>query len=225
MTLLAEDLLLLLLDDETGALAASTYVPTALGGALLAELALEGRAEVGEKTSIWSQAKVRALAGPPDDPVLARAHEQVAEKERAAWDLVNRLGKGVKEVLLDRLAERGVLERAEDKVLGLFPRTRWPATDSAHEDDVRRELTAVLVAGETPEPRTATLVSLLSAIDHAHEVVDPGEAGARAVRRRAKEIAEGEWAAAGVADAVAATNAAVTAAITSATVASTTATS
>jgi len=225
MTLLAEDLLLLLLDDETGALAASTYVPTALGGALLAELALEGRAEVGEKKGLWRQATVRALAGPPADPVLARAHGQVQEKERAASDLVTRLGKGVKEVLLDRLAGRGLLERSEEKVLGLFPRTRWPAADSAREDDVRRELTAVLVGGEDPRPRTATLVSLLHAIDRAHRTVDPGEAGARAVRRRAKEVAEGEWAAKGVADAVAAMNAAVTAAVTSATVAATTSTS
>jgi hypothetical protein len=45
--LLAEDLLLLLTDDDTGQLAASSAeVDVALGGALLIELALTGRVDV-----------------------------------------------------------------------------------------------------------------------------------------------------------------------------------
>lgn len=213
MTLLAEDLLLLLLDDEDGSLAASSQVPVALGGALLAELALDGRVEVGEKEGFWRQATVHVAGGPPDDDVLAAAHARVAEKERTAQDLVARLGKGVKDELLERLAGRGILERRTDKVLGLLPRTRWPALDSSHEQAVRRDLAAVLVTGTSPEPRTAALVSVLSALDRAHKVVEPGPEGARAVRRRAKEVAEGGWAAKGVADAIAATNAAIATAI------------
>src|SRR5690554_638282 len=44
--LIAEDLLLLLLDDETGKMAASSYEKSVLGGALLAELALTRAVEV-----------------------------------------------------------------------------------------------------------------------------------------------------------------------------------
>ena len=49
MTLIAEDLLLLLLDDDTGKASAgvSSYLDYALAGALLAELALTGAVFVG----------------------------------------------------------------------------------------------------------------------------------------------------------------------------------
>ncbi len=51
--LLAEDLLLLLTDDDTGKLAASrTEVDLALGGALLVELALMDRVDVAGAGSV-----------------------------------------------------------------------------------------------------------------------------------------------------------------------------
>ena len=50
--LLVEDLMLLLLDDETGTPAAAGTLPYALGGAVLVELALLGRVETdGKKVS------------------------------------------------------------------------------------------------------------------------------------------------------------------------------
>jgi hypothetical protein len=64
-----------------------------------------------------------------------------------------------------------------------------------------------------PEPRTAALVALLSAIDRAHKVVDRDGLPAGQVRKRAKEIAKGEWAAKAVKDAISASTAAVTAAV------------
>ena len=126
MTLLAEDLLLLLLDDATGKVSV-WWGPTdtLLGGAVLAELALAGLVTVEEKRSAWQDARVHPAAAPPADldPILTDALATVGEKERAASDLVTRLGKGLEARLAERLAGRGVLERREGKVLGLFPRT------------------------------------------------------------------------------------------------------
>jgi hypothetical protein len=147
---------------------------------------------------------------------------RVAEKPRSAQDLVNRLGKGLKDRLLERLADRGLVHRREGKVLGLFPHTTWPATDARHEQEVRARLHDALVVGLTPDERTSALVALLVAIDHAHKVVDRGDVPARDVKRRAKAIAEGAWAADAVKDAVAAAQAAMVAAVT-ASVAATTA--
>ncbi|RMI08729.1 GOLPH3/VPS74 family protein [Cellulomonas triticagri] len=221
-TLIAEDLLLLLLDDEKGT-PTSSSLDTALGGALLLELALAGAVHVRERTSVWSSAKVVVDPGASvADPVLAEALRRVAERERAASDLVNRLGKGARDALGDRLVERGLLVRQEDRVLGLFPRTRWLAADTAHEAEVRRALTAVLVQGLQPDARTGALVALLSSVDKAPSAVDLGGVPAREVRRRAKEVAEGSWAAKAVQDAVAAAMAAVMAGVTAATVATTT---
>jgi hypothetical protein len=213
-TLIAEDMLLLMLDDDKGSVVGTSHLPAVLGGALLIELALTGAVSVEEKTSMWKSAKVTALPDVAvDDDLLRYAVGIVSEKDRSAQDLVNRIGKGVKEDLAERLVARGILERREDKVLGLFPRTRWPAVDTTHEDAVRRDLGAALVQGVQPDQRTACLIALLSAIDRAHKVVDRDGLPAGQVRKRAKEIAKGDWAAKAVKDAISASTAAVTAAV------------
>jgi hypothetical protein len=225
MTLIAEDLLLLMLDDDKGRLTGTSHPQPALGGAVLVELALAGAVEVEEKTSRWRSAKVRAVRGSrPAGGVLGDGYDLVAEKPRSAQDLVNRVGKGLQDQLATRLVERGILERHDDKVLGLFPRKRWPARDSTHEEEVRRGLTASLVQGAQPDDRTGALIALLAAIDKAHKVVDHQGLSSREVRKRAKEISEGAWAAKAVRDAIAAANAAVIAAVTASTAGATAAT-
>ena len=220
MSLIAEDMLLLLLDDEKGTIVGTSHLQIVLGGAMLIELATTGTVIVEEKKGMWKSAKVRVQPGSlPDDLLLRRAADAVAEKERSGQDLVTRLGKGVQDELLGRLEQRGVLERKEDKVLGLFPRRRWPTVDSTHEDAVRRQLTAALVQGVQPDQHTACLIALLAAIDRAHKVVDRDGLPAGQVRKRAKEIAQGEWA---VRDAISASTAAVAAGVAAATTAATT---
>ncbi len=216
--LIAEDLLLLLLDDESGKLTNSTYLDTGIGGALLVELALGGHVEVVKGSGRWARAKVHTtdVAG-PTDPVLVEALGIVAEKERTAQDLVGRLGNKRREPLLSRLEADGILRRQDDKVLGLFPATRWPAVDSSHEADVRRKLGDVLVRGLEPDERTAAIVALLSSLDIPHKVVDREGMPARELKKRAKQIAEGDWASKAVRDAVAAAQAAVTAGVVAAT--------
>jgi len=215
--LLAEDVLLLLLDDHTGALHQSNLAPL-LGGAVLAELALDGAVEIGEKQGLLRTAKVHAVPGRrPQDPVLAGAQDVVAQQPRTAQDLVTRLGKPLRDPLCERLAERGVLRREQHRVLGLFPTTRWPTEDSAHEEAVRRRLADVLLRGLTPDPRTVALVALLSAVDRAHKVVDREGLSSGELRKRAKRLAEtmdeGDWAAAAVRDAVRAAASAVAAGV------------
>ncbi len=95
--LLAEDLMLLLLDDETGAVR-QTHVRPLLGGAVLADLALAGAVEVEEKRGVWHTAKVHPVDGArPSDALLAAAYDEVAAKPRSAQDLVNRIGKPLKD--------------------------------------------------------------------------------------------------------------------------------
>ena len=211
MNLIAEDLLLLLLDEDKGSvsLSVSDSAETALGGAVLAELAIIGAVTVEERTSRWKAPKVTVTGPVPEDRVLADACDVVGEKERSAQDLVDRLGKGLVKTLGDRMADRGILERRQTRLLGLIPRTRWPVVDKSHEEEVRRALTAVLVQGATPDDRTGALVALLAAIDRAHKVVDHDGMSRRDVKKRAKEVADGEWAAKAVRDAVQAAYAAV----------------
>ena len=224
--LIAEDLLLLLLDDETGRATASQELPAALGGALLVELALTGAVEVEPKQGLFGSATVHRAGGEePGDPVLSAALDVVEEKSRSAQKLVERLGKGLKETLAERLVERGVLERRDDKVLGLFPRTTWPARDATYEAALRRRLEDVLTSDQQPDDRTAAVLAMLSAIDQAHKVLEhPGTSNGRA-RRRAKQVADGDWAAAAVKDSVQAAQVAAAAAVTAASVAASTSSS
>ena len=216
MTILAEDLLLLLLDDQRGTVPGQ-HSDLALGGAVLADLALHEAVTVPEKTRVWRTARVRAVPGAEvEDPVLREALALVAAKQRSADELVRRLGKGLRPRLGDRLARQGVLQRVDERVWGLVPRTRWPALDTSHEERLRRALTATLVSGAEPDQRTAALVALLAAVDRAHRSVDHTGLSNREVKRRAKEVAEGDWAAKAVRDAVRAATAATAAATTAA---------
>ena len=222
--LIAEDLLLLVLDDEKGTLT-SSWVQQALGGAILTELAMAGSVEVVPKSG-FTPAKASVVPGRrPEEPILAAAYDSLAAKPIAAKTAVTNLGKGLHEALAARLCDRNILKRRDDKILGIFPRTTWPAADSTHEDGVRRQLTAVLVQGTTPDATTGPLIALLSSIDLAHKVVDTRDVGAGEVKKRAKQIARGDWAAKGVKDAIDEVTAVMTAVMVSTTAATSVSTS
>ncbi|MGN0062724.1 MAG: GPP34 family phosphoprotein [Nocardioides sp.] len=216
--LIAEDVFLLLTCDEDGRTEASTYLDVLMGGALLVELAERGLVEIEDKRGFWHSPKVTGQDGPgPEDPVLAEALTTVLAKQRTPEALVERLGRGTRTVVADRLVERGVLRREQRKVLGLFPYTRHPAADSSHEDAVRERLVGVLVHGLEPDPHTGAVIALLHSIGWAHKVVAT-EGSTAQVKARAKEIARGQWAAAAVKAAIDAYVAAMIATTTATTV-------
>ena len=101
---------------------------------------------------------------------------------------------GLRDSLLERLAAAGILRREQDTFLLVFERTRWPSVDAAHETEVRRALSAALVDGRTPDPRTGVLIALLRELGQAHKVVPHEGMSDAEVKKRAAEIAEGGWA-------------------------------
>jgi hypothetical protein len=207
MTLIAEDLLILLLDDAKGTVSMWGTTDTALGGAVLAELAILGLVTVDDEQRFWRSAKVRVTGTAPADlhPVLAEALAAVAAKARPASTLVTRLGKGLDDRLATGLAQRRILERRDAKLLGLLPRTTWPVADTSRDDQLRRNITVCLVDGGRPDERTAALIGLLWAVDRPHKAVATNHAlTTRQLKKRAKDIAEGQWPAKAVKDALAA---------------------
>ncbi len=146
------------------------------------------------------------------DEALATIGEQEGKKPQ---DVLGKLQKGLRDKLYERLADRGVLRREQDKILGLFPRTSWPAGDQAHEQRVRGAIAEALVHGRQAEPRIGAVISLLSAVDAVTKVVDPNAYGLekRELKRRAKDVAEQTWASEAVRKAVDAVNTAMTIAI------------
>ena len=211
MTLIAEDLLVLLLDDQSGK-PNTGHLDLALGGAVLVDLALEGLVEVASHGSLLGSAKLRrapgAMAG---DRILAGALAAVAEN-KPAQKLVAKVGKGLLDPLAERQRRRGVLDRREEKVLGLVTRTRWPSRDPSRKEAIRRGLVVILVQGGRADARSAALIGLLLAVHRLHRTVSHPDASARSVKKRAKEVAEESWASPTIKDAVAVATAATAAA-------------
>lgn len=209
--LIAEEYLLLALDEETGKLRVGRDVlGPALGGALITELALKERIGVTPPEAGWNKRGRVTITSttPTDDPELDAALDKLVENEgRKVKDLVSeystkkrRVSFGVRDRLLERLAASGALVKTEGTILGFIPRTTWPAGDPAGEEDVRRRLQAALVDGTTPTDRTVALIALLQVTGLLPKVV-PTE-NKRALKAKAKELTSGDWAAKAVKDAI-----------------------
>ncbi|MGY1706797.1 GPP34 family phosphoprotein [Geodermatophilus sp. SYSU D00697] len=178
--LIAEDLLLLLTADGSGKLAVdSTNTNTALGGALLAELALMQRVDIaGPDERVRGGRLIVKDASPTGNRVLDEALATIGHKEgKKPRSVVAALGKQARGQLYERLAEAGLLRSEEGRVLGIFPTHRWPAEDAGHEAAVRAGLATALRHGVTTDARTRALVSLLLALKAVHEAVAPESVG------------------------------------------------
>lgn len=205
--MIAEDVLLLLVDNRTGRfLVDSTRLDNVLAGAVLVELVTIER--VGFAPAGGGVKRGRMVVvdpAPPGDPVLEGALVTIgASRPAKPEQLIAKLRKRLRATLLERLIAAGALRRSTRKLVGILPRTTWSAADSSHERELRARLQEVLVAGATPDARSAALVSLLVAVNAAHKVVDGDK---NAVRARAKDIAAGDWAGAAVKKAIDAVNA------------------
>jgi Golgi phosphoprotein 3 (GPP34) len=219
--LIAEDLVLLLTDDSTGkSIVGSTELEHGLAGAVLLELAMAGRVDVEPGQGLWRGERLVLVDGSSTgDPALDEALRRIAARPgRKPQAVVGFLRKGLRSTLYERLVAGGVLRAESTRALGVFPTTRWPSLDPTHERALRQALYDALVVGVEPQPRVAAVVSLLLAIRAVPKVVGRGQ-DKKLVQARARQIAEGAWAAAAVRKAVDAVHAATVAAISAATAA------
>lgn len=231
MTLsLTEELLLLTLDQRSGRPALdSVRMKAAVAGAAVAELTLDGALALDGPDGRRARLR-RTGTAEPSDPLL-REVLAVADGRRPQ-DAVSKLGGAdawrdragaLRTHLLERMASAGVLSREDDRVLGLFPRTRWRTVDPASTDRLRVRVTGALNGGDgPPDARTAALVALLAATDRLSAVTGLPKAEAR---RRAEVATAGDWAAPAVRAAVQEVHAVLAATMVATTAATTAATS
>ena len=209
--LIAEDLLLLATDDATGKSSISTVqLDPALAGAVLMELVVAGRIGLegeGRKAQVVVIDET-PLGDPTLDPALQTLSEKAPIRPVSA---IGKLGKGLRDRLYNGLQDRGILRRELGKVLGIFPTTRWPAADSRHEDELRRDIADVLVLGQEPTARVAAIIAVLTAADMLKTVVDKPHL--KIARERGKQIGDGNWATDSVRKAIQEMQAAMTVAV------------
>lgn len=162
MLTLAEELLLLILDDEDGTMlpVPQRTLDYALAGAVLMDLALRNRID-SDPDRVWISDR-----SPCGEPVLDRALPELAKAEGQAaaenWIQVLAREPGeFQDLALQRLVERGVLRQEEKRFLWMFETRRYPIVDDSEEREVKLRIMAVLFSEEIPDPRDVALICLV----------------------------------------------------------------
>lgn len=199
--LLVEDTLLLLFQPASGTIAGENTLFYVLGGAVLADLALAGRIEIEQKKL---SVRVHAVGdGAMPDALLDPAWEYISEKPRDVQSVLAAVGPELRGPVIDRLTARGDLHQEKGKTLGIFPSTKI-SLGSDRRSTLMAPVKAALLEGDSPAPRTAASVALLSAsgtLPQFHpEIPWSGD-----VYTRGKVLEQGDWGASAAASAVART--------------------
>lgn len=214
MLSLADELLLLSLDDEKGTIPDS--VQQALGYGLTAAGIVD--LLLADRLAVEDQKKLSVVDATPTgdellDEMLVRIQQSKRTKKVGDWvqDFGNGGIKKMQERLERRLVEKGILREEEGKFLKLFPWHHYPAVDGAPEAETRERLREVLLEGEQPDARTAVLISLARACKLLDQLFPKAER--KRADQRAKEIAKGDVAGDAVSEAVEEASAAAVAAM------------
>jgi len=159
-----EEILLLLLDDDSGAMkrVAPNVMELLLAGAILMDLALRGRLDcdlqrlvVVDPTPVGEE----ILDGP-----LAEIAEAADEADARTWVVrLSARSKQVQEAALARLVERGILRVEDRSFLWVFGSRRYPMVDDREEREVKLRILDVLLSDRIPAPRDVALICLADA--------------------------------------------------------------
>ena len=214
--ILAEQTLLIALDDENGRGTTHWGSDAGLAGALLLDLA---RLEL---VNTDAGGKIVALDGPqPGHDLLRDVYGTIRSpsKRRNARGWVEHLPRELgplRQRLARGLVQRGILSEEHSKMLGILPTTRFPTVDPAPERDLRERLRDVLLAEREPTEDEALLVGLLEPLGLIDSIVPKDQR--KDARERANAVAEQGLTGTAVRDAIRAVQAAVIAAIAASTV-------
>ena len=163
-----EEIMVLLLHDENG-----TFLPVsehtlnrALTGAVLMDLALANRIDtdperlvVIDSTPTGDALLDRTLARIAGEKATANSRtwiETLSAEEASARHSVT-----IRATALDKLVERGVLERREEKFLWVFRSRRYPTIDGKVEQEAKKRIADVLFTEDIPDPRDVALICLV----------------------------------------------------------------
>ncbi|MFD3327407.1 GPP34 family phosphoprotein [Streptomyces sp. NPDC058701] len=196
---LAEEIVLLSLDDESGSAKQRQAASWAVAGGILLELVLAGKIAVeGKHLELVDTT-------PTGDPLLDSRTALVEtwmrgrRKRRVTEWLTKDQSKAVA-AALERLCERGVVVEEKRKALGVFPIRRYPEADAAVERELRDRLRVVVLEGAEPDTRTAGLIALIHSAK-LHRLAFP-DGQRKEIAARMEEIATGQWAAGSVRSAI-----------------------
>ncbi len=163
-----EEIMVLLLHDENG-----TFLPVsehtlnrALTGAVLMDLAFANRIDTDPERLVVID--TTPTGDPLLDRILARIAAETGSADSRTWietlsaeEASSEQAGTIRMAALDRLVERGVLERREEKFLWVFRARRYPTIDGKVEQEAKKRIADVLFSEEIPDPRDVALICLV----------------------------------------------------------------
>lgn len=162
---LIEEFLLIALDDDKGQFVIdSTHLHYGFAGAILLELAQR------EKISIDGDYIHLKDAAPESEEVLNEAITLIQESKKTRkvkrWVevLANKAGT-LKKLTLNRLIEKGILEKEDHRFLWIIPYSKYPTSNLTPENKVRDRLNAVMLQGAQSSAHDLMLLSLIDVSD------------------------------------------------------------
>ena len=189
---LAETFFLLTFDEKVRSIPAAGVPQCGLGGAVLADLALLGRISLREK-KVYIVNAMSTGDGILDAALasLARASRSQQRRSQSLAHWLGALGGGRHRRRIARsLMAKGALRRESKRFLGVIPYAAYRRQEPRVARRLKRDLRAIVLAGESPEPRQVALLNLLKACLMLSRVFQKGERELAA--RRIEELAEQE---------------------------------
>lgn len=179
----AQDLILLALNDETGAFHRMTEINfnLALVGALFMDLAEQGRIDI-------DQEKLLVINKEPtgdEFPDLCLKLIAEADLNSSTSDLIRAVYNGIprlKDHLLASLVNKGIVREQDEKILWVFHTRRYPVVDDSEEQEVLTRIRSVIIEGQEPKPRDTVLIALLCVCDLIDKVFSKEELNAHCKR-------------------------------------------
>ncbi len=162
MLTLAEDIILLLLDDDSGKLASIDLMTLnyAMAGAVLMDLALRNKIDTDLESLIVADSTPTGLQ--MLDTYLDKISSENKENNTRYWltELSN-YGEDIVDSALNMLVEKKILKTEEKKILWVIGTRVYPMIDDKEEKEVKRRIVDLLMSDEIPTPQDVVLVSLM----------------------------------------------------------------
>ncbi|MBI4781777.1 MAG: GPP34 family phosphoprotein [Oscillatoriophycideae cyanobacterium NC_groundwater_1537_Pr4_S-0.65um_50_18] len=185
MQYLSQDLILLALNPQTGKTRFSWYSALDYGlvGSLLLDLVLQGKLEIDNDNRVIGAIHAshgQATAGNTGNEFLDQRLSEVlaSSRPRTARFWVTRWRRrylGIQPIVLQNLVDLGVLERQEQRILGLFPTQRYFLIDESIQREIVQQVRAAVLESIGLDSRMAALISLMQASHLTDAVFRPEE--------------------------------------------------
>lgn len=159
----AEEIMLLLLDDEEGEMASvdAWMLKCILAGAVLMDLALRDRIDTDlEHLFIIDETPTGDTSLDTTLSILAGSKN---DDRRSAKSWIEQIASGSENfalVALKRLVTRGILVEQENRFLWRLQSRTYPMIDGEAEREVRARIQAILFSDEVPDPHDIVIINL-----------------------------------------------------------------